>query len=348
MFFGLAAFPLHCVVIHCLPPQVVPPGKLYRVPLSFISGGNVVIRDCVFQCLSSSGLMQGGAVCILLPHSHDHTISSCGFIDCASAGSGGACFLRVKSVHISRTCATRCSSGFGQFAYLDRQTHSLTSELALLQCARGGDSFAVISCNRNLSPNIQHVNVTACRVAAHGAAIYNFDSDDCGCAFLTVDACEGVTCVWADAATSLESSNFVRNSAKSSVIWAADKTVTVEKCCFVANVRADLDGLAGALAVTNCIFDSVLPDCARFGGNAVFKGIGTIAIEPFRTAGCSAAVGRRVPRASENETVALVRTAWRMVEDDTPTIIGIVFMILLIFSVTIPVLILILKYRGKV
>jgi hypothetical protein len=346
MFFGLAALPLHCVISQSVLPQVLPPGKLYRVPQSFVSGGNVVIRDCVFQCLSSSAFAQGGAVCILLPNSHDHTISSCGFIDCASDGSGGACFLRVKSVHISRTCATRCSSGFGQFAYLDRQTHSLASDIALLQCARADDSFAAISCNRNLSPNIQRANITACRVSGHGAAIYNFDSDDCGCAFLTVDACRGVTCVWADAATSVEASNFVRNAAKSGVIWSADGTVTVERCCFVANVRADLDGVAGGLAVTNCIFDDVLPDCAKSGGNAVFKGIGTIAIEHFRTAGCRDAAGGR--RARANETAALVGTPWRMVEDENPVIIGIVFMILLIFSITIPVLIIILKYRGKI
>jgi hypothetical protein len=218
--------------------------------------------------------------------------------------------------------------------------------MVLLQCARDDESFAAISCNRNISPNIQRVNITACRVSAHGAAIYNFDSEDCGCAFLTVDACSGVTCVWADAAMSVESSNFVRNVAKSSVIWSADRTVTVDRCCFVGNIRADLDGLAGGLAVTNCIFDDVLPDCARSGGNALFKGIGTIAIEHFQTAGCRPAGGRRKVRA--NETAGVIGTPWRMVEDDNPAIIGIVFMVLLIFSITIPVLIIILKYRGKI
>jgi hypothetical protein len=135
-----------------------------------------------------------------------------------SADYGGACFLEVSHAELSRVCAARCSSTFGQFVYFAPNTQSRFAAVTLFHPANQGKAFGGVYFHRNKPPRVTGLNFTDVALAAHGAAISDSRSEDCECLYLTVCHCRGVTVAWSDSSLQISISNFFRNTESTVVI----------------------------------------------------------------------------------------------------------------------------------
>jgi hypothetical protein len=140
------------------------------------SDGCAEVRHCFFDSLSRPA---GGA--IFLRGFSDISVSDCSFRDCSTRQSGGACDLGSTRFSIARCCDFLCwSYGFGQFLFIagagvtdgrSPPDHAV-SEVTTLSCGTSDNGYGTFCLASPVSAAFRDVNVTACTVYYHGAALY--------------------------------------------------------------------------------------------------------------------------------------------------------------------------------
>jgi hypothetical protein len=337
--------------------QIAQPSKIHRRLQCFLSGANAVVEQSAFvDCVSTAPVARGGALCVILPSSRDTAVFSSSFENCGTgspdgADYGGACFLEVAHAELLRVCAARCSSTFGQFLYFAGQTQPRLSAVTLFDTADRGKSFGGVYLHRNRPSRLAALNFSDSALGAHGAALYNRNSPDCECTYLTVCHCRGATVVWSDASVQIGQSNFFRNDASTAVIWSAGSGLTVTQCVFMGNTEVEIDAVDGPVAIFDCVFDARIPRVATAQNNIVM-GLAVSLDLAGENIGCRRfekgdgwAKGLAADESTASQAVTTVPVVAE--DDDLEEIVGIVFMCVMLCCLIFPPLYVILKYRRR-
>jgi len=259
--------------------------ETFNGPKKCSSPGDYVFQSCLFQDCDTNE--NGGAIQISNRRRGNLKVSKTGFLKCNTGKQGGAIYADAAEVDLSKSCVSQCSASEFAGFYASGSSSIEVADCWITDIGESCDEAVISVSNDNAavrSCNISNIDLPSCQsvLVSPGDSVNVRDIYFGKCDIESVVRIEG-------SSDPMRAINFVKNSAKESLVDQHDYIASFISCAFI---KDDSQYICNKYAILNACFFSDGLDRGQFPSDytttKVETGVGwkTIDIDVYASANC--------------------------------------------------------------